>query len=1144
MESQIPHKFEVEEKEVPTLEEPYVPSIGQPQHEVVKPTCIVEEEEIPIIKEDTPIPELHELPTIPDVEAPLAFARTKEVESEQLEPSFEDVPRSLELSISDAIEESQGDVGSPALDEDEHVSEVHELQIPPKFEAQENEAPPLVEPKVPSSDQPQDKDVQPTSTEEEEKTPAVEEYTSHPNEGLEELPQDGAVEVPFDVQIEKQVESKEVEPSFKEVSRSLELPISHPIEESQGDVGIQALHEDELVSEVHELQIPPMFEAQENDAPTLVELDVPSTDQPQDKGLQSTSTEEEEKTPTLKEDTSHPIKALEELPQDGDVEAPFDVQIEKKVESEEVEPSFEEVPRSSELPSSHSIEETQGDVGVKALQKDEHVSEVEEPQIEPPITESQIPHKFEVEEKEFPTLEEPYVPSIGQPQHEDVKPTSIEDEEETPIIMEDTSTPTQELQELSRDADVEEPLAFATTKEVEPEQVEPSFEEVPRSLELSISHPIEESQGDVGIQAVHEDEHVSEVHELQIPPKFEAQENDGATLVEPDVPSFDQPQDEDVQPTSTEEEEKTPTVKEDTSHPIEGLEELPQDGDVEAPFDVQIEKKVESKEVEPGFEEVPRSFEFPISHPIEETQGNVGVESLQEGEHVSEVEEPQIEPAIMESQIVQKFEAQEKEAPIVEEPYVASIEQPQLQDVKPTSIEEEEEIPIAEEDTSAPIQALHELPQDSDIHTPFEAATKKEVELEQGEPSFEEVPRSLELPNRHAIGESQGDVGVNSLQEGEQVFKVEEPQIPRKFDFQEKEAPTLEEPIVPSITQLENKLVQPTSIKEEGAPIVKEDTSEPIQSLDELPQDGDLEAPFAVPTEKKVEHEEVEPSLEEVPRSFELPISQLEETKGNVGIEALVKGQDVSKVEEHEIEVPIMEPEVLQESNAQNKKAPILEEQHIPSTKKFEVEDVKPASIKGKEETPIVKEDKNILIQTLDEFPQHGDVEEPFEVPMKEEVESSFEEVPRPLELPISPPIGETQEHVGIEVPISPPIEETQEDVEIKGFQLVEDASPLENVRSILIQQAPSVEGDNWRTWKRELEANAMDKLFAQENLTPTKESKNGGILEGPWPRVGSALEESIVSTKDPCGNEESEALNYLSCQKYHIYVLGNVHLM
>jgi hypothetical protein len=529
------------------------------------------------------------------------------------------------------------------------------------------------------------------------------------------------------------------------------------------------------------------------------------------------------------------------------------------------------------------------------------------------------------------------------------------------------------------------------------------------------------------------------------------------------------------------------------------------------------------------------------------------VEALPEGQHVVEEEESKIDAPITEPQILPEIEAQDKGEPTLEEPYVPSIEQSQDEDVQPTSTEEAEKTPIVKEEAIDPIQRLDKLAQDDDVHPPFEVPIEQGVKPEGVQSSFEKVPRSLELPINQPIEETQDDVGVETLVEGQDISKVKEPQIEapttepqaQEFEAQEKEIPMLEEQHIPSTKEPEMEDVKVASIeKEQETPLVKEDMSTPIQTLEEVPQHRDIEDPFDIATEKEVETKEVEPSFEEVPSFLEPQISQpIKETQDDVEFEAPMQSQDVFEVVEPQIEAPITKPQV-KESQAQNKEALILKEQHIPSIEELEVEDVALVSIEEEEETPIVKEEKNTPIQTIDELPQHGDVEEPTKKEVEpKEVELGFKEVARSLELPLNRPIEETQEHVGVESPINPPIEETREDVEVEGFQLVEDAFPLENVPSILIQQATTVEGDNWRTWKRELEANAMDKLFAQKNLTP-KETKNSDILEGPWPGVGSALEESIVSTKDPCGNDESEALNYLLCQKYHVYVVGNVHLM
>jgi hypothetical protein len=380
-------------------------------------------------------------------------------------------------------------------------------------------------------------------------------------------------------------------------------------------------------------------------------------------------------------------------------------------------------------------------------------------------------------------LEEPHVSSTQLPKDEDVRPTSIEEEEESPILKEDTNDPIETLDEIPQHGDIEGPLEVLTEKKVEPKEAQPSFDEVPRSLELPINHAINETQGDVGVHALQEGKHFSEVEEPQIPHKLEFQAKEALTLEKPYVPSIEQPQDQDVQPASIEEEEESPILKEDTNDPIEALDKLPQHGDIEQPFEVPIEKKLEPEEAQPSFDEVPRSLQLLINHAIEETQGDVGVEALQEGKHLSELEEPQIP---------HKFEAQGKESLTLQKPYIPSIQQPQDQDVKPTSIEDLEGTPIVKEDTNVPIQSSHEFPQDRDVEAPLEVATRKEVEPEEVQPTFEEVPKSLELPSSDRVEEFEGNVGVQSLQEGECVLEVEEPHIRYKFDVEENEAPTLE----------------------------------------------------------------------------------------------------------------------------------------------------------------------------------------------------------------------------------------------------------------------------------------------------------------------------------------------------------------
>jgi hypothetical protein len=1036
MKPQIPQNFEAQEKEVPTLEERYVPSIEQLQDQDVKPTSIEEQEETPIVKEDTnaPIQALQQLPQDSYVDTPFEVATRKEVKPKEVEPSFEDVPRSLELPITQPVEETRGNFGVEALLEHQHVSKVGEPQIKApivepqilrKLQTQDKEATTLQAPCVPSTKQPQDENIKPTSIEEEEETPIGKEYTSDPIHTLHELPQDDDVEAPFEVATKKKVEPEEAAPSFEEVQKSLDLPINNPIDETQGDVAIKTLLEGQNISEVKEpqidapileLKIPHKLEAQENEAPALEEPHLPTLEQPQDQDVKPTSIEEEEETPIVKGDTIAPTKTLQQLPQDSDVEAPFGVPTRKEVEPEEVEPSFEEVSRSLELPISHHVEKTQGNVGVEALQEPQHVFEVEEPQVDAPIMEPQILPKFQAQDKEAPTFEEPYVPFIEQPQDEDVKPTSIKEQQDTQNIKEDTSDPIQTLEELPQDGGVEAPSKVPIERNIEHKEVEPSFEEVPRSLQLPISHPIEETPGDVGVEAMQEGPHVSEVDESQINTpiteltilhKFEPQDKHGPKLQEPYVPSTEQPQDEDVKPTSIEEEE-TPIAKEHTSNTLQTLDKLPQDVHLEAPFEVPTKNKIDLEEVEPSCEDLPRSVELPITHPNEETQGDVGVEALLEGQDVSDVKELQIEAPIIKPEIPHKFDNQE-----IEEPYVPSIEQLQDQDLKPTSIEDKDETPIIKEHKSAPIQALHELPQVGDLEAPFEVATPKEVDSEEVEPSSKKVPRSLELPISHPVQESQCDVGIKALQPSEHVSEVEGPQIPHKFQVEEKDAPTFEELSIPSTKLPQDKDVQPPSIEgEEEAPIIQENTSDPIQAFDALPEDGDVEAPFDVPTEKKVEPEEVEPSFNKVPRSLELPITQpLEESQGDVGVQALQKGATVSEVEE---------PQIPCNFEVEEKEAPTLEQPHVGSIELPQDKDVQPTSIEEEEETPIVKEDTTDPIPSLDELPKDGDVEAPFDVPTEkqdepEEVKPSFQEVPRSLELPISHPVEESQGDVGIE---------------------------------------------------------------------------------------------------------------------------------
>jgi hypothetical protein len=667
-----------------------------------------------------------------------------------------------------------------------------------------------------------------------------------PIETLEQIEQRGHVQELPHVPIEKEEEPKEAKPTFEEAAHSLGFPTNPPIEEIQKDAILEAL-----------VEIPPPTQGKEPKIEAPIEE--PKTSIQEDEAL------------IVVEQKEAPIETLDHIKKHVDVLEPLEVAFEKKDKPKEVEPSFEEVRRSLELPISHPIQETQHNVGVKALFKSQDVSDVKELQIEAPIIKPQIPHKSEIQGKETSTLEEPYVPSIQQPQDKDVKPTTIEDEDHTPIVKEDTSAPTQIPDGRQKDNVVEAPFEVPTRKEVEPEAVEPSFEQVRRSLDLPIPHPVEETQGDVGIEALQEGQHATKVEESnidvpimepQVHPQIEAQEKEAPTLEEPYVPSTKQPQDEDDQLTSIEEEGEIPIVKEDTINSIQTLHELPQDGDVDTPFEVATKDKVEPEEVQSSFEEVLRSLELPISHPIEETLGDVGVDALLESQDVSYIKEPQIQAPITEPQILQKFEVEEKEAPTIQQPYVPSNEQAQDEDVEHTSIEDEEDTPILKENKTHAIQRLDKLPQNNDVHTPLEVPIEHRLKLEDVKPSFEKVPTSLDLPINHPDEEIQRDVGVKTLQEGQHVLDEEQPkidppiaesQILPQIEAQEKEALALEEPYVPSTQQPQEEDLQPTSIEDqEEIPIVKEETTDPIQRLAKLPQHDDVHATFEVPTEDKV----------------------------------------------------------------------------------------------------------------------------------------------------------------------------------------------------------------------------------------------------------------------------------------------------
>ncbi len=396
--------------------------------------------------------------------------------------------------------------------------------------------------------------------------------------------------------------------------------------------------------------------------------------------------------------------------------------------------------------------------------------------------------------------------------------TSIQ-EDEALIVVEQKEAPIETLDHIKKHVDVLEPLEVAFEKKDKPKEVEPSFQEAPHSLQLPISPPIEETQKDVTL----------EVQEQIVPPTKMEEPKIEALIEEPQVLD---------EVTLTEESQKVLEV--------EALK-------IEKPYIPSIER-----------EDIPIVIQDKGA-PIE-AQKDVQIKAPVEGQALSKVEEPQIEAPITEPQILHKIETQEKEAPTLQEPYVPSIEQLQDEDFKPTSIEEHEWTPIVNEATSVPTQTFDELPQDNDVDTRVEVPTRKEVEPEEVEPSSEDLPRSLEHPISHPIEETQGDASIEVLQEGQHVSKVEEPQILPKFEAQDKEAPTLEEPHVPFNEQPQDEHVQPTSIKEqEETTIVKEDRTDPIQTLDELPQDDDVEVAFEVPTQKKVQPEDVEPSYENVP---------------------------------------------------------------------------------------------------------------------------------------------------------------------------------------------------------------------------------------------------------------------------------------
>ncbi|CAM6062290.1 unnamed protein product, partial [Sphagnum tenellum] len=315
-------------------------------------------------------------------------------------------------------------------------------------------------------------------------------------------------------------------------------------------------------------------------------------------------------------------------------------------------------------------------------------------------------------------LEEPYVPSTQEAQHEDVPPTYLEEQQDTPTIKDGTKesnieAPIPEPQipphiEAQDKEDVNAPIEVQTKHGVEREDVEPSIEEVPRSLGLPAAHAVETTQADVGREAleggedfIEEEESKIEapITEPQIPPQIEAQDKESPALEEPYLPSTQEPQHEDIQPTYLEEQQDTPIIEERTSDPIQGLDKLVEDDDVNAPIKVPREHRVEREDVEPSFQEVPQSLDLPATHASETNEGDVGVEALQASQDVIEKEESKIEAPITEPQIPPHIQAQDKELRALEEPYVPSTQEPQHEDIQPTYLEEQQDTPIIEEGT-------------------------------------------------------------------------------------------------------------------------------------------------------------------------------------------------------------------------------------------------------------------------------------------------------------------------------------------------------------------------------------------------------------------------------------------------------------
>ncbi len=396
--------------------------------------------------------------------------------------------------------------------------------------------------------------------------------------------------------------------------------------------------------------------------------------------------------------------------------------IEKEEEPKEAKPTFEEASHSLGFPTSPPIEEIQKDAILEASVEIPPQTQGKEPKIEVSIEEpktlddviltkeSQI-LEFESQEVHIPKLQKPSILSFEKESVE-VEPTSIQ-EDEALIAMEQKEAPIETLDDIKKHVDVLEPLEVAFERKDKPKEVEPSFQEAPRSLQLPMSPPIEETQKGVALKVLEQIVPPTKMEE----PKVEPQMLDEITCIkesqkvlEVEAPKFEEPY--------------IPSIE---------REDIP----------IVIQDK---------------------GAPIEETQEDVPVEAPVEGQALSKVEEPQIEAPITKLQF-KEYEAQEKEDQTFEKPYIISTEDAKVEDLKRTIIEEEEEeeIPIVKENKSAPIQTLEELPQHGDIEEPyFEVPMEKEMETKEVEPSFEKVQRSLELSITQPIEKTQEDIGIEA----------------------------------------------------------------------------------------------------------------------------------------------------------------------------------------------------------------------------------------------------------------------------------------------------------------------------------------------------------------------------------------------